>query len=107
MIGYATLSRRVKDVSVHLLMGPQWSRGRGQRDSEFVKARTGTALITIWRQHGLLHRFECFRHSPWAPIPNRRVCFSAHTNNSENSAWKGQNNWNVQRLSKSSNYSDG
>src|SRR5436189_4869249 len=57
-------------------VSPQWSRGRGQRDSEFAKARTGTAcnkLITTWRQHVLLHRFECFRRSPWAPIANRTM----------------------------------
>src|SRR6266516_4079183 len=67
---HSAQEEQIPDVR-RLDVSSQWSRGRGQRDSEFVKARTGTALITIWRQHVLLHRFECFRHLPWAPIANR------------------------------------
>src|SRR5579864_5906104 len=55
-------------------VSPQRSWRRGQLDTELAEAGTraaGERLITTWRQHVLLHQFECFRRSPWAPIANR------------------------------------
>jgi len=56
------------------LHSPQRCRGRRQREAELAHTRTWSAydrLITTWRRHELLHQFECFRRSPWAPIANR------------------------------------
>src|SRR5438128_7436585 len=68
---HSAQEEQIPDVR-RLHVSSKWGRGRGQLDSEFARARTGTAckrLITTLRLHGLLHQFECFRHSPWAPIP--------------------------------------
>src|SRR5882762_7850366 len=70
---HAAEEKQIPDVR-RLDVSPQRCRRRGQHESKLTDTRTWTgsdSFLTTWRRHVLLHQFECFRHSPWAPIASR------------------------------------